>query len=110
MKFQNGSLVHINPCEVELSNGKYPALGLEVLSKQDNSTDLPQHDGRIIKATSLDQAAEILPFAIFSLAESDPLEEGTTTEYTFISEKDDRLVIRHIMPPMTLGIIIEKNT
>jgi hypothetical protein len=51
----------------------------------------------------------ILPFEIVSAEESDPLVDRGAIEFRFGGRNGDLLILRHIMPPMTLGIEVRRS-
>jgi hypothetical protein len=58
------------------------------------------------KAEVLAEAADILPFEVCSVQETDPMGEDTVSQYLFVGTRAQQLVLRHIMPPTTLGISV----
>lgn len=99
----DGELVMLAPCEVELETNRYPSLGLSV-EKCDSSALQWVRDGKTYSMRPLVGAARLLPCAVFQIEESDPLGEGAVSEIVLVGSDGSRLLFRHIMPPMTLGI------
>lgn len=105
LRLEGGFLLCVSPCEVELSGEPYPALGL-ALELSESAVSEQQPDGRIIEAIAIEKLPRNLPQEIVGVEESDPLEEGATSQYTIRLESGDFVTIKHIMPPMMLGISI----
>jgi hypothetical protein len=103
LQLADGELVMLAPCEVELDPSKYPSLGLSVESC-DSSALQWVRDGKTYSMHPLIDAAGLLPFAVSQAEESDPLGEGAMSEIVLVNSDGSRLLFRHIMPPMTLGI------
>jgi hypothetical protein len=108
MQLSDGRLVRIAPCEVELDPGKYPSLGLDVMECDAPSLLWQASSGRTYVMQRLPAAAAFVPFSVQSVAESDPLGEGAVSEIVLGSRSGSRIVFRHIMPPMTLGIALAR--
>ena len=99
-----GRLVRLATCEVELDPDKYPSLGLRADQCDSGALSWLAPSGKTYFMQSLAAAASLLPFTVLSVEESDPLGEGVVSEIALVSVGGSRLVFRHIMPPMTLGI------
>ena len=106
LQLSDGRLVRVAPCEVELDPGKYPSLGLEVTDCDATALQWQAPSGKTYIMQPLPAAAALVPFVVQSIAESDPLREGTVSEIAFSGGGGSHLVFRHIMPPMTLGIAL----
>jgi len=104
LKLTGGQLVSIDPCEVQIEEGKYPSLGLEFSKCDASALRFQTASGEVIAMQPLELASAFLPFHVNSVAQSDPLQEGAVSEYLLIGPGGARIVFRHIMPPMTLGI------
>lgn len=107
LKLEGGELIGISPCEVTLEGERYPALGLSLERCRDDSIRLHQPDGRVIYAVPLSEAAFMLPFEVRNVVESDPLGEGAVSQLRIEGVGSRAITLRHIMPPITLGIILE---
>ena len=105
LRLADGELVQMAPCEVEIEPGKYPSLGLSV-EPCDSSVLQWVRDGKTYSMRALVEAAGLLPFTVSQLQESDPLGEGAVSEIVLFGSDGSRLLFRHIMPPMTLGVEI----
>lgn len=103
LQLEEGTLLMISPCEVELEGEKYPALGLAI-EKCDASALQWVRDGKTYSMSPLKAAEALLPFLVLRVDESDPLDEGPVSEISLAGKRDSRVLFRHIMPPMTLGI------
>ena len=103
LQLDSGDLLMVNPCEVEVSGEKYPALGLSV-EECDSSALQWVRDGKTYKMSSLEATTLLLPFLVSRVDESDPLDEGPVSEISLVREDGSQVLFRHIMPPMTLGI------
>jgi hypothetical protein len=102
---QDEGLFKVSATEVDFGPSRYPALGLafEACSECELEMQLPQG---LMKAEAVREAAEILPFEVFSVEETDPMGEDTISQYLFVSTRAQQLVLRHMMPPTTLGISV----
>jgi hypothetical protein len=103
LQLDSGDLLMVEPCEVEVPGEKYPALGLSV-EECDPSALQWVLDGKTYKMSPLKAAAFVLPFHVSRVEESDPLDEGPVSEISLGRADGSRVLLRHIMPPMTLGI------
>jgi hypothetical protein len=103
LQLDNGELVMVVPCEVQLEAETYPALDLSV-QECDPSELQWMRDGKTYSMSPLGASASSLPFLITRVSESDPLDEGPVSEILLFADNGSRLLFRHIMPPMTLGI------
>jgi len=109
LRLADGELVMLAPCEIELEPDQYPSLGLSVESCDSNSLQWVRN-GTTYSMRPLTHAAGLLPFSVSKAEESDPLGEGTVSEIVLVGLDGSRLLFRHIMPPMTLGIeVIERK-
>ena len=90
LAFADNTTLSITPTEVELPR-RYPALGL-MLSET--------------TATTLSEMFEIpeLPARIEQVTHIDYLLEGTTNQIELVLLNGRKLIIRHVFPPMTLGV------
>ncbi|WP_130410881.1 hypothetical protein [Fluviicoccus keumensis] len=107
LELSDGVLVGVEPCEVSIDGERYPALGLALELCERNATRLPQSDGQVIDIVSLNEAAPILPLKVIGISESDPMGEGAISQIRIEGVALSGITIRHIMPPITLGIIVE---
>lgn len=106
LQLSDGRLVRIAPCEVGLDSGKYPSLGLEVMECDATALQWQASSGTTYAMQPLPAAAAFVPFSVQSVTKSDPLREGAVSEIVFRGHNGSRVVFRHIMPPMTLGIAL----
>jgi hypothetical protein len=106
LQFSDGEIVQLSPCEVDLSEDKYPSLGLTLNACTREAMKATYPDGQTIDAVALEEARAVLPANISSVEETDPLGEGVTTQYS-LAGVGWRIIFRHIMPPMSLGIRID---
>jgi hypothetical protein len=106
---QDEGLFKVSATEVDLGPSRYPALGLtfEACSESDLEMKVPQGAW---KAEVLAEAADILPFEVRAVEETDPMGEDTVSQYLFVGTRRQQLVLRHIMPPTTLGISVSPTT
>lgn len=88
--FTDKSVLKIKPSEVEIE-GRYPALGLSV--EQETFTNL-----------STKFEVNDLPKSIVSSIYCDYLGEDADNEITLSLDGNLEIVIRHVFPPMTLGL------
>lgn len=93
--FDDESTFTIQPCEVELPD-RYPALGLEL------------NEGKFQRPSSALKMVD-LPSKILEMEQIDHLGEGVENQMVFTLKNGKTIVIRHVFPPMTLGIKIEAS-
>jgi len=97
-----GTLYQVSPCEISLSPNSYPSLSLSVCKLERENCYLTFANG---KKT---QPVELLGLTsnelISRVSISDPMGEGCATEYCLDLESSKSIIIRHIMPPMMLGL------
>jgi len=93
--FGDESTFTIKPSEVELP-GSFPALGLDVSEEK-------------VKGQSFSFEMAGLPSKLLEVKKTDYLGEGVENQMEFTLKNDKKVVIRHVLPPMTLGIKIEAS-
>ena len=108
LEFSDGELASLSPCEVNLSEDRYPSLGLAIEATTPAAMKMTYSEGQMISAVPLEEATDFLPAPITFIEASDPLGEDTTTQYA-IGGSGWRIIFRHIFPPMTLGICVESR-
>ncbi len=108
LQMADGLLVRVDPCELESPSGGYPSLGLTLDRCEVSALRLTLGGGRSVIAQPLSAASAILPLTVLRAEESDPLQEGGLSEIRLIGPDGTALLLRHIMPPMTLGIEIRR--
>ncbi len=86
--------VQVQPCEVP-EEGRYPSLGIEVC-QSDSASASPE----------LAEAQPFLPARITDVRLWDSLGEGPVSAVDLVLDGGVTLTIRHVYPPMTLGIDI----
>lgn len=109
IQLSDGVLVRVVPCEVESRTGGYPDLGLSITAVGADALRMDLGNNKSVSAQPIGAAAPILPFEILSAEESDPLVERGAIEFRLGSRNDDVLILRHVMPPMTLGIEVRRG-
>jgi hypothetical protein len=102
----DGELISVYPCEVRVENQKYPSLGLTLQSCTRDSMRVVGPNGQPREPQPLAELTNVLPLAVLSAEESDPLGEGVVSEIKLAGEGARFVLFRHILPPMTLGISI----
>lgn len=98
-------VLQIVPTEVEIP-GKYPALGVEFKEQQVLPSEDSWDEGSQLVAIA---APEIVPYLPSTISEAnvwDALGEGPDSALTLVLANGVTLTIRHIYPPMILGIEI----
>jgi len=95
----------VAPCEVEVEVGKYPSLGISVQGCEATALQWVR-DGTTYSMKPFGDATGVLPFQVTQIEESDPLGEGAVSEIVLVGADGSRLLFRHIMPPMSLGIVV----
>jgi len=104
IQLSDGVLVRVDPCEVASRTGGYPDLGLSIALVGADALRLDLGNNKTQFAQPVGAAAPLLPFEILSVEESDPLVDRGAIEFRLGGRNGDLLILRHIMPPMTLGI------
>ena len=91
--FDDQTILLVQPCEVEIS-GCYPSLGL-ALEK--------------IETASLSEPFNVsdLPMRVKEVIQTDYLGEDAINQYVLLVENGNKIIIRHVFPPMTMGIRLE---
>jgi hypothetical protein len=105
-------VVRVVPCEVD-DPLRFPALGIE-LQEVDDSPDYGRwYEGTLTQAEVLSELASYLPAVIVQVRLWDAMGDGPDSALDVVLENGIKLTVRHIMPPMSLGIEIfntVKNT
>ncbi len=93
--FDDQSIFLVRPCEVEAKD-RYPALGLSL---------------REIEAVNLPVLFKVpcLPMRVEEVVQTDCLGEDVINQYVIAMENGSKIVIRHVFPPMTMGIRFEQR-
>jgi hypothetical protein len=103
LEFTNLPATQVSPCEVPVLN-RFPALGIE-LGDWSGSPEIQRWpDGSEFALHQLAEAASYLPASISSVRLWDSLGEGPVSAVDLVLSTGLMLTIRHIYPPMTLGI------
>lgn len=108
LELSDGEFVRISPCEVELPE-RYPALGLELKTCTPAALRYLRTDGQAVDAIPLEEAISGSPSTITGIEASDPLGHDAVSQYSIVTDTGLRLVFRHMMPPMTLGVRVDSN-
>lgn len=104
LEFENGELVRIDPCEVDLRPERYSGLGLELGKCSRSSLRSFYSDSQHVDAMPLEETLSFSPFTIDRIEESDPMGDGLVSQYVLTTGKGKRITFRHILPPTMLGI------
>ena len=107
LELDNGDLIQISPCEMNLGPDRYPGLGLALQPCTSDALHFVSPGGHTVEAVPLAEAAPFLPFSIVGIEESDPLGEDTVSQYSLATSNGRLVTFRHIFPPMTLGMRVE---
>ena len=93
LEFENNKIYSVKPCEVDIID-RYPGLGLclEEIEKIELLMPLNIID---------------LPMRVCNIIQSDHLGEDVINQFVLVLENGKKLAIRHVFPPMTMGIKIE---
>jgi hypothetical protein len=100
----NGTLLLVKPCELRLDPNKYSSLGLELTACSPKMLHWNAPDGAPVTMQPIDAVMALLPFHVTAVEQTDLLQEGAVSELALLNQAGARIVLRHIMPPMTLGI------
>ena len=106
LELESGEFLQVAPCEVQLEGETYPSLGLELELRSRASARVTLPSGIAIDVLPLPDAAKAVPLDVVRVEESDPLGEGTVSQFNVIGALGQALTFRHIMSPMTLGILV----
>jgi hypothetical protein len=103
LEVQGEGVFKVSATEVDLGPSRYPGLGLtfEFSSESELEMRLPQ---ALLKAELLVEAEGLLPFEVRSVEQTDPMGEDTVSQYMLVGTRGQQLILRHMMPPTTLGI------
>jgi len=93
LSFEDGSHYLVKPCEVDLPD-RFPSLGLSI--EQVNSSE-PKS-----VFTDFEQ-----PNRVVAIEQSDFLGEDTINQYSLALDNHQKVIIRHVLPPMSMGIRID---
>jgi hypothetical protein len=93
--FDDESTYSLCPSEIELE-GRYPALGLEL------------KEGKV-QVASFQLKTVALPSKLTKIENADHLGEGVTNQIVFTLDNGKKVIVRHVFPPMTLGIKVEAS-
>jgi hypothetical protein len=99
--------VKVQPCEVEQDQGKYPSLGIELQIVSDPPMIHRWSEGGEVGASRCGES--FLPSRVAAVRIWDALGEGPNSALALTLENGRMVVIRHIYPPMTLGIEFSGN-
>jgi hypothetical protein len=108
LELADGELVGVEPCEVNREGERDPRLGLSLERCERSSVPLQQPDGRVVDVVTLTEAESVLPLKVSRVINSDPLGEGAVSEIRLEGQEAGAIVFRHIMPPISLGIVVKK--
>jgi hypothetical protein len=109
IQLSDGQLLRVDPCEVESRTGGYPELGLSITAVGADAFRMDFGNKKSLFAQPVGVVAPLLPFEILSAQESDPLVERGAIEFRLGARNSDLLILRHIMPPMTLVIEVRRG-
>ena len=107
LELADGDLIKISPCEMDLGPDRYPGLGLILEPCTTKELQFTSPGGHTTEAVPLAEAASFLPFFIVGIEESDPLGEDTVSQISLETSNGWLVTLRHIFPPMTLGMHVE---
>lgn len=93
--FDDQSIFLVQPREVEIT-GRYPGLGLSL--EEIEAVNLPS----LFKISCL-------PMRVEEVLQTDCLGEDVINQYIIALENGSKIVIRHVFPPMTMGIRFEQG-
>lgn len=110
LQFSDGGLALVAPCEVEVETSRYPSLGLAISKCNKDALTWQAPNGETFSMQPLALAIAVLPLSVVRAESSDPLGEGTVSQVVLVGAFNVRVVFRHIMPPMTLGIALEHGS
>ena len=93
--FDDKTIFQVKPCEVEIT-GRYPRMALS-LEKIESVNCQSSFD------------ALCLPMKVEEVIQNDYLGEGAVNEITLGLVNKSRIIIRHVFPPMTMGVKLEQK-
>lgn len=108
LAFADRQVVHIVANEVE-DEGRYPALGIEVVEVTGTPNRGHWYEGTEVQAEIFAELASYLPAEIKHARLWDSLGEGPDSALDLILMNGIMLRVRHILPPMILGVELFKN-
>ncbi len=93
LSFEDDSHYLIQPCEVDLPD-RFPALGLSI--------EQVKSSGPKSVFTAFEQLNRVV-----DIEQSDFLGEDTINQYSLTLDNQKKVIIRHVLPPMSMGIRID---
>ena len=106
LSLENDRLLRVSPVEVTLSKDSYPSLGLNLSEISRENLKLDWKNSSVSEPVHLDNPLINFPQKILSVTAFDPLGEGTESGYQLTLANSIKVIVRHIMPPMMLGLEI----
>lgn len=103
LELADSPVAQVLPCEVQVPD-QYPSLGIELREWRDSPEIQRGPDGAEFSAGRFPEVAPFLPASITELRLWDSLGEGPVSAVDLILSTGPTLTIRHIYPPMMLGI------
>lgn len=95
LTFHDNTFFTIKPCEVDMP-GRYPSLGLSIAESKS-----------INMVSVLDELN--LPSKVIHIEQADFLGEDVINQYQLTLQNNQSIIIRHVFPPMSMGIKIEQK-
>ncbi|MFO1493275.1 MAG: hypothetical protein U1F26_01270 [Lysobacterales bacterium] len=102
---QNEGLFKVSATEVDFGPSRFRGLGLSFEACSESDLEMKGVQAQW-KAEPLVEAEDLLPLEVRFVEETDPMGEDTVSQYLIVGTQGQQLILRHIMPPTTLGISI----
>ncbi|RUO38638.1 hypothetical protein CWE13_03050 [Aliidiomarina shirensis] len=93
--FDDQTIFQVKPCEVEII-GRYPGMALSLEKIESVNCQSSFNTLR-------------LPMKVEEVIQNDYLGEGAVNEITLGLVNKSRIIIRHVFPPMTMGVKLEQK-
>ncbi len=93
--FDDQTIFLVKPCEIGIA-GRYPGMALSLEKIESVNCQSPFN-------------ASCLPMKVDEVIQTDYLGEGAVNEIILVLVNKCRIIIRHVFPPMTMGVKLEQK-
>lgn len=107
LAISDSSAVQVLPCEVDVPD-QYPSLGIELLDIDYPPNFQRWESGDVSNAECLVEMSSFLPAKIIRIRAWDSMGEGAISAVDLVLSTGVTMTIRHIFPPMTVGIDVSE--